>query len=224
MASAATRASLARRAETTAGPGRQRDDEQRRQTAEQPRSRRMARCAAAARCSASRRSRSTASVPGDDEGALEVGDEVGVRGDGVRGGLQAGAPPQRGRVAVVGVPAGGRRGEPPQHLLGAGVLGQPAAQPRPLPEQRLVGDLDRALAAVHSRAPHQGVDDLVDVRAAQGAQLLDRDPATGGGLALAGPASRVSTTRAVSRPGSSSPSQARSARRATAPDRAPAAT
>ena len=54
---------------------------------------------------------------------------------------------------------------------------QPAAQPRPFAQQRLVSDLDRAVADRQQAPVGQACDDLGDVGTALGLQLRKRDPA-----------------------------------------------
>lgn len=55
---------------------------------------------------------------------------------------QADATVERARVSIDGLPHIGRVGELPMDTQALAVVGQPVTQPRPTPDEGLVGDLD----------------------------------------------------------------------------------
>ena len=80
-----------------------------------------------------------------DEVALDGGDLVRPSRDQLQGPREPGAAPERRVLAPFGVPLVGREGEAALDSAARRVLGEPGRQPRPLPEERLVGDLDVAV-------------------------------------------------------------------------------
>ena len=107
---------------------------------------------------------------GLEEGALGGVQLVAVLGRPVERGGQAGAAVEDARVAPVGLPGAGGLAQPVLQAASLGVLVQPAAQPRPFVQQRLVRDLDRALGDRQQAALGQPRDDVVVL-------LGERDPA-----------------------------------------------
>ena len=96
-----------------------------------------------------------------DERALELVQLERVVGAPVERGGEAGAAVELALVAPRRVPFGRRSGDVAAQPAPLGVLLDPLAQARPLAQQRLVGDLDRALAdgdeaAVGERGEHGG--------------------------------------------------------------------
>ena len=106
---------------------------------------------------------------------------------GVELGLVRAAPLERGRqpptavelarVAAAGVPVARRLGELPLQAPALGVLLEPAAQTRPLAQQRFVGDLDRSGAHRQQPALGEDVEDPRDALAALRLELVQRDAA-----------------------------------------------
>ncbi len=99
-------------------------------------------------------------------------------------GLVPGRPLERGRearaavepvrVATVGVPGARRGAEPAMQPASLHVLLEPGSQPRPFAQQRLVPDLDRAVADRQQPAIGEPGDDLGDLLALE---LCQPDPA-----------------------------------------------
>ena len=77
---------------------------------------------------------------------LEFGEAVGTGGDQVGRRCQPSPSVQLTRVTASRLPRPGRVGQVAQHPQRVAVFGQPCPQPRPVPDQRFMGDLDRRFA------------------------------------------------------------------------------
>ena len=107
--------------------------------------------------------------------------------------------PQRGRLPPVGVPLGRGHGEPALDRPARRVLDEPPVQPWPLPEQRLVRDLDRPVGDGQQAGAGEVLDDGADPAVRQGLELAERHPPSGDRRAVAG-AGQAQEQRARSRP------------------------
>ena len=82
-------------------------------------------------------------------------------------------------------PSGRREVDP--KLAALGVLGEPGAQPRPLTEQRFVGDLHRLIISRKQAIPRESPKDLGGGGVIRQVELVQWDPTPGNRIALARP-------------------------------------
>ena len=134
---------------------------------------------------------------GVEELPLGAGDLLGVRLRHLETGGQARARPQGRRLAAVGVPLGRGDGEPALHRPACGVLHEPPAQAWPLPEEGLVGDLDRPVGSGQEAGPGQVLSDRRDPLGRQRLELAHRHPPAGDAAPSPGPVRRSIRVRAV---------------------------
>jgi hypothetical protein len=81
-------------------------------------------------------------LAGVEERLLQLREIARTAAGDLEGDVEASAPVQRAGISAEPVPAGGRLAQVGEHDDRLSVVLDPAAQARPLPEQRLVGELD----------------------------------------------------------------------------------
>ena len=110
---------------------------------------------------------------------------------------EAGAAVEVRRVSAALRPFPGRLHQVRVETAALAILLEPVLEPRPLPEQRLVGDLDRAFADGEQPACRQDVEHVGHLLVLLGVELGQRNAAAHDGRPSPAPASRSSTLRAI---------------------------